>query len=131
MTEHIGFIGTGNMGLTMARNLLRAGCALRVYDLHEEQVAPLVALGAQRVNSPREVVEAGGIVITMVPDDAALERVVLGKEGILLELEGGGIHLYMRTVSPSFAGELSRLYAAQDSTYLATPLFRSPALAPS
>src|SRR5258708_35537011 len=103
MTEHIGFIGTGNMGLPMARNLLRAGCALRVYDLHEEQVAPLVALGAQRVNSPREAVEAGGIVITMAPGDAALERVVLGKEGILLELGGSGIRLCMSTVSPGLS----------------------------
>ncbi|HEX6482835.1 MAG TPA: NAD(P)-dependent oxidoreductase [Ktedonobacteraceae bacterium] len=127
MTEHIGFIGTGNMGLPMARNLLRAGCALRVYDLNEEQVAPLVALGAQRVNSPREVVEAGGIVITMVPDDTALERVVLGKEGILLELEGGGIHLCMSTISPGFAAELTRVYAGQHSTYLAATVFGGPA----
>jgi 3-hydroxyisobutyrate dehydrogenase-like beta-hydroxyacid dehydrogenase len=129
MTERIGFIGTGNMGLPMARNLLRAGFALRVYDLNAEQIAPLVALGAQRVNSPRETVEAGGIVITMVPDDAALERVVLGKEGILLELEGGGIHLCMSTVSPGFAGELSRVYAGQDSTYLAAPVFGRPDVA--
>lgn len=129
MTEHIGFIGTGNMGLPMARNLLRAGFALRVYDLSEEQVTPLVALGAQRVNSPREVVEAGGIVITMVPDDTALERVVLGKEGILLELEGGGIHLCMSTVSPGFAAELTRVYAGQHSTYLSAPVFGRPDVA--
>jgi 3-hydroxyisobutyrate dehydrogenase-like beta-hydroxyacid dehydrogenase len=129
MAEHIGFIGTGNMGLPMARNLLRAGCALRVYDLNQEQVAPLVALGAQRVNSPRETVEAGGIVITMVPDDASLERVVLGKEGILLELEGGGIHLCMSTISPGFAAELARVYAGQNSTYLAAPVFGRPDMA--
>lgn len=129
MTEHIGFIGLENMGLPMARNLLRAGFALRIFDLHEEQVAPLVALGAQLVNSPREVVEAGGIVITMVPDDAALERVVLGKEGILLELEEGGIHLCMSTISPGLAAELARVYAGQHSTYVAAPALGRPDVA--
>jgi 3-hydroxyisobutyrate dehydrogenase-like beta-hydroxyacid dehydrogenase len=126
MQQQIGFIGTGNMGLPMARNLLAAGFALRVYDLNLKRVAPLVSLGAQQVNRPCEVVEAGGIVISMVPDDAALEQVVAGEDGLLRQLGQGGIHLSMSTVSPDLARRLARLYARQASHYVTATVFGRP-----
>jgi len=72
--QQVGFIGTGHMGYPMARNLLAAGYSLRVYDLRPEQVAPLVELGAMQVLRPGDAVEPGGIVISMVPNDAAFAR---------------------------------------------------------
>ena len=83
MSESIGFIGLGNMGQPMAGNLLKAGFRLRVYNRDASKAAPLVAQGAQLVSHPGEVVEPGGIVITMVANDDALESVVLGEEGFL------------------------------------------------
>ncbi len=126
MQQPIGFIGTGNMGLPMARNLLAAGFALRVYDLNLKSVAPLVAQGAMQVNRPCEVVERGGVVISMVPDDQALEQVVSGEDGLLNGLGQGGIHLSMSTVSPALASRLARLYARQGSSYVTATVFGRP-----
>jgi 3-hydroxyisobutyrate dehydrogenase-like beta-hydroxyacid dehydrogenase len=113
----------------MARNLLDAGFALRVYDLNLKNVAPLVALGAQQVNRPSEVVESGGIVISMVPDDEALEQVVAGEDGLLNRLGHGGIHLSMSTVSPALARRLARLYARQGSHYVTATVLGRPDVA--
>src|SRR6266567_1908130 len=100
MSEHIGFIGTGNMGQPMARNLLRAGFELSVYDINAANLAPLVEQGARRVFRPGDVVEPGGIVITMVPDDAALKQVTVGEVGIVGRIGSGGVHLSLSTISP-------------------------------
>ncbi len=126
MSEHIGFIGLGNMGRPMASNLLQAGFALRVYNRNPSKAEPLVAQGAQRVSKPSEVVEPGGIVVTMVANDNALESVVTGEEGFLERLGQNGIHLSMSTVSPATARKLADLHAKHGSTYLAAPVFGRP-----
>lgn len=126
MSEQIGFIGLGNMGQAMARNLLNAGFALRVYNRNPGKAEPLVAQGAQQVFKPSEVVEPGGIVITMVANDSALESVVLGKDGFLERLGPNGIHLSMSTVSPATAHKLADLHAKHGSIYLAAPVFGRP-----
>ena len=126
MSERIGFIGLGNMGRPMASNLLQAGFALRVYNRNPSKAEPLVAQGAQRVSKPGEVVEPGGIVVTMVANDNALESVVTGEEGFLERLGQNGIHLSMSTVSPATARKLANLHAKHGSTYLAAPVFGRP-----
>ena len=100
MSEHIGFIGTGNMGQPMARNLLRAGFELSVYDINAANLAPLVEQGARRAFRPGDVIEPGGIVITMVPDDTSLKHVTIGEDGILARIGSGGVHLSLSTISP-------------------------------
>jgi len=114
------------MGQPMASNLLKAGFELRVYNRNSSKAEPLVAQGAQRVSKPGEVVEAGGIVVTMVANDNALESVVSGKEGFLERLGPNGIHLSMSTVSPATARKLADLHAKHGSTYLAAPVFGRP-----
>jgi 3-hydroxyisobutyrate dehydrogenase-like beta-hydroxyacid dehydrogenase len=126
MSERIGFIGLGNMGQPMARNLLKAGFELRVYNRNAAKAKPLVELGAQQVFRPSEVVEPGGIVITMVANDSALESVVLGNEGFLERLGPNGIHLSMSTVSPATAHKLADFHAKHGSIYLAAPVFGRP-----
>ncbi|SRR6266446_2269210 len=126
MSEQIGFIGLGNMGQPMARNLLNAGFALRVYNRNASKAEPLVAQGAQQVFKPSDVVEPGGIVITMVANDSALESVVLGEDGFLERLGPNGIHLSMSTVSPATARKLADLHAKHGSIYLAAPVFGRP-----
>ena len=129
MSERIGFIGLGNMGQPMALNLLKAGFELHVYNRNPARAEPLVAQGAQQVFKPSEVAEPGGIVVTMVANDSALESVVLGKEGFLERLGQNGIHLSMSTVSPATAHKLADLHAKQGSIYLAAPVFGRPAAA--
>lgn len=122
----IGFIGLGNMGLPMAANLLAAGHQLRVYNRTPEKAQSLAEQGAQVVHHPAEAIEPGGIVITMLANDAALEDVVLSDNGILTRLEKDSIHLSMSTVSPATARNLAALHDQQESFYVAAPVFGRP-----
>lgn len=126
MSEMIGFVGLGSMGLPMATNLIESGYKLRVYNRTAQKAQPLAQKGAEVANSPDEVVEPGGIVITSVANDQALEEVVLGENGILSKLGTDGIHLSMSTVSPAIAQKLAQLHQQQGSHYLGAPVFGRP-----
>ena len=126
MKESIGFVGLGKMGQPMARNLLKAGYHLRVYNRDTRKTEALVAEGAQQCLSPGDVVVPGGIVITMVSDDIALENVTLGEGGILEHLEPGGIHVVMSIISPSSTRKMADLHAQRNCAYLAAPVFGPP-----
>jgi 3-hydroxyisobutyrate dehydrogenase-like beta-hydroxyacid dehydrogenase len=126
MSERIGFIGLGNMGHHMAHNLLKAGYEVHVYNRSASKAQPLVEAGARQKTTPREVVEADGIVISMVANDAALENVTLGPQGILERLGPNGIHISMSTVSPTFAHKLAELHTQKGVTYVAAPVFGRP-----
>jgi 3-hydroxyisobutyrate dehydrogenase-like beta-hydroxyacid dehydrogenase len=129
MSQPIGFVGLGQMGQPMALNLLRTGYRLRVFDVREERMAPLVAQGAEPGTSPAAVTEPGGIVLSMVPDDRALLVVALGEGGILSRLGRGGIHLSLSTVSPEVSAQLAKVYRQQGSHYLAATVLGRPDLA--
>jgi 3-hydroxyisobutyrate dehydrogenase-like beta-hydroxyacid dehydrogenase len=124
--QQIGFIGTGHMGLPIARNLLAAGYALRVYDIRPEQVAPLVALGATAVQRPGDAVEPGGIVVSMVPNDAVLHAIVEGEHGILEQMGAGGCHVSMSTILPETARHMADLYRQRDSDFLVATVSGRP-----
>ncbi len=126
MPESIGFVGLGQMGQPMALNLLQAGFAMRVFDLREERMAPLVAQGAYQAFGLGDVTEPGGIVLTMVPDDKALLQVALGEGGILRRIGAGGIHLSLSTVSPEVSAQFAELYEQQGSHYLAATVLGRP-----
>ncbi len=122
----IGFIGLGSMGQAMAANLLQAGFELRVWNRSRDKAEPLVRQGATLVEHPADTVEPGGIVITMVSDDAALRQVVDGEHGIAQRLGSGGIHLSMSTIAPQTARELAATHAARGTHYVAAPVFGRP-----
>src|SRR2546422_11600734 len=92
-TDQIGFIGAGAMGLPMAANLIAGGFALRVWNRTAAKTAPLSAKGATIAAKVGDVVTAGGVVITMLADDAAVEGVTLGADGIAARLGADGIHV--------------------------------------
>jgi 3-hydroxyisobutyrate dehydrogenase-like beta-hydroxyacid dehydrogenase len=126
MSETIGFIGLGNMGQPIAASLLKAGFHLRVYNRSAQKATALVERGAQQVSRPADVVEPGGIVISIVANDSALESVTLGEHGILARLGPGGIHISMSTVSPAMAKKLAQEHAHHESFYVAAPVFGRP-----
>lgn len=126
VSEKISFIGLGSMGQPMALNLLKAGYDLHVYNRDASKTEALTSKGAKRSESPANVVEPGGIVITMVANDAALEHVTLGEEGILQRLGPGGVHISMSTVSPAIARKLASIHAQRGCTYVAAPVFGRP-----
>jgi 3-hydroxyisobutyrate dehydrogenase-like beta-hydroxyacid dehydrogenase len=126
MSETIGFIGLGGMGSAMAANLLKAGFALKVYNRAPQRAEPLVALGATRVNSIAEAAEEGGIVVTMLTNDAAVQEVVSGDSGFGSALGSGGIHVSMSTIAPETSRHLAALHREQQSHYVAAPVFGKP-----
>jgi len=79
----IGFIGLGNMGLPMARNLMRAGHRLRAFDVVPASVEAAVAAGAATAGSAAEAAAGAELVITMLPEGRHVREVWLGAAGIL------------------------------------------------
>lgn len=77
--ESLAFIGLGSMGAPMARNLLGVFSTLVVYNRNSERAAPLVQAGATLAASPAQAVRPGGVVVTMVANDAVLKEVALGR----------------------------------------------------
>jgi 3-hydroxyisobutyrate dehydrogenase-like beta-hydroxyacid dehydrogenase len=125
MSETIGFIGLGRLGLPMATNLLNAGYSLRVYNRTASKAESLVAQGAHLATRPVDAVMTGGIVASIVWDDAALESVVMS-DGFLEQLGPGGIHLAMSTMLPETAKKLAALHAQHGSVYIEAPIFGGP-----
>src|SRR5207302_5732099 len=128
MKETVGFIGLGGMGLAMATNLLMAGFGLRVYNRTAAKARPLLERGARLAASPADAVEPGGIVVTMVSDDRAVEDVTLGANGLLDRL-GNGVHLSMSTIAPRTARHLAGLHRERGAGYVASPVFGKPQVA--
>ena len=128
MKETVGFIGLGGMGLAMATNLLKAGFGLRVYNRTAKKARPLVEQGATLARSPADAAEPGGIVVTMVSDDRALDEVTLGTNGLLSRL-GDGVHLSMSAVSTRTAQRLASLHQERGGRYVASPVFGKPEVA--
>lgn len=126
MADLIGFIGLGNMGGAMAGSLLKAGYRLHVYNRTTGKAAPLLAQGATLMSHPCDTAERGGIVLTMLADDHAVETVVFGEKGILERLGPGGIHLSMSTLSPATARRLAEHHSRHQTAYLAAPVFGRP-----
>lgn len=122
MSETIGFIGLGDLGQPIASNLLAAGYALKVYNRTASKAEPLVALGAQPVFQPRDVLTRGGIVVSVLWDDVALESIVMS-EGFLEQLGPGGIHLSMSTIAPAAAQKLAAVHAERGCFYVEAPVF--------
>ena len=107
--KKIGFIGLGVMGKPMAKNLLKAGFSLTVFDIKPEPVAELVALGAEKESSPSKVAGKCDIIITMLPNSPHVIQVLTGKDGVLEGIRPGSIIIDMSSISPVVA---KKMYAA-------------------
>lgn len=125
MSATIGFIGLGHLGLPMATNLLNAGYSLQIYNRTASKAEALVAQGAQLATRPANAVTTGGIVASIVWDDAAVESIVMS-DGFLEQLGPGGIHLSMSTILPETAKKLAAIHAQHGSIYIDAPIFGRP-----
>ena len=125
-TNSIAVIGLGNMGTPIARNLLTEGFALSVYNRSREKTEPLAALGAIVADSPAQAVLPGGVVVTLMANDAALEAVTLGEGGFAQRLGAGGLHISMSTVSPETSKRLAEAHTRHGSLFVAAPVFGRP-----
>lgn len=126
MSAQIGFIGLGNMGAPIAMNLLGAGFSLKVFNRTASKGEHLAEHSAQVAKSAADVAVPGGIVCTMLSDDAALEEVCSGAKSFVKRLGEGGVHLSMSTISPTTARRLAEEHKTFGVTYVAAPVFGRP-----
>ncbi|MGH9438197.1 MAG: NAD(P)-dependent oxidoreductase [Terriglobia bacterium] len=124
----VGWIGLGSMGLPMARNAIKAGHALTLYNRTGSRAAQLEEFGARVVKTPAEAASAE-CVVTMVSDDEAVRGVTFGAGGILASLPRGGTHVCMATISVALAQDLQRAHQAAGQTYVSAPVFGRPDMA--
>lgn len=124
----VGFLGLGLMGTAMAANLVASGFSVIAYVRRAEQMNKLQALGMVPTMNMADLLNCG-IVVSMLPDDNALQDVFLGRDGaggLADRLPPGATHLSMSTISTRAAAELARAHHDRGQGYVAAPVFGNP-----
>ncbi len=116
----IGFIGLGIMGKPMAKNLLKAGHELVVFDINEGPVQELVRAGAVAGASPKDVAAKADVIITMLPDSAQVKEVLLG--GVIEGARTGAIVVDMSSIAPRASREIADALATWGFRMLDAPV---------
>jgi 2-hydroxy-3-oxopropionate reductase len=106
----------------MAKNLLKAGYAVTVYDVVGSAVEELATEGAKAVGSSREVAEATGVVITMVPDSADSEAAIMGPGGVLEGASAGDTIVDMSSIAPGSSQKIAAACESQGVNFLDAPV---------
>ena len=119
---NIGFIGLGIMGKPMAKNLLKAGYSLVVYDVAAAPVAELVAAGATAGTSPKDVASKCDLIITMLPNSPHVKAAVLGPNGVIEGAKPGSIFVDMSSIAPLASRELAAALAQKGIEMLDAPV---------
>ncbi|WP_422368275.1 NAD(P)-dependent oxidoreductase [Pelagibius sp.] len=118
----IAFIGLGNVGLPLARNLLKAGHQMTVFDLDPERAAPLVDAGARLAASSREAAEGAEVAVTSLPNPAAVAAVVPGETGLLSALGPGSLWIEMSTTDEADMRRFAEEAGARGIDVLEAPI---------
>jgi 2-hydroxy-3-oxopropionate reductase len=118
----IGFIGLGIMGKPMAKNLLKAGHTLVVYDIVDAPVKELVASGAMAGSSPRDVAAQNDLIITMLPNSPHVKKAVLGEGGVIEGARPGSVLVDMSSIAPLASREVAAELAKKGIEMLDAPV---------
>ncbi|MBB2494790.1 3-hydroxyisobutyrate dehydrogenase [Aquipseudomonas ullengensis] len=121
MTQ-IAFIGLGHMGLPMARNLLKAGFALKVFDLLPTAVSELVSEGAMAARDASDAVQGATVVVSMLPASRHVEGLYLGDSGLLAQIAPGSLVLECSTIAPDSARKVHAAAKARGIDLLDAPV---------
>lgn len=119
----VGFIGLGHMGLPMARNLIKAGHALTVYNRTRQRAEMLRNEGALVAAQPSDACGVD-VLITMLADDHAVSDVVFGNE-LIAKLKGA-VHVSMSTISVALAKQLAEAHRSAGKDFISAPVFGRP-----
>lgn len=122
----VGFLGLGRMGAAIAANILRAGHDLTVWNRSPGKTEPLVSAGAAMARTPREAAGGRDIVLSMLADDAALESVLSGDDGLLAGLGANALHVSMSTIAVATADDVAARHASRGQRYISAPVFGRP-----
>ena len=120
--KQIAFIGLGIMGKPMAKNLLKAGYLLKVYDIVRPAVDELVQAGAKGCASIREAVEGAEVIVTMLPNSPHVMDVVLGQGGVLENVSEGTIVVDNSSIAPAASQQIAKACLDRGVTYLDCPV---------
>ena len=120
--DRVGFIGIGNMGLGMSKNILNAGYQLTVYDIKEEALMELADLSAQVAKSPCEVGETSDVVFIMVLNGQQAKEVVLGNHGLLAGMKPGTTIICTATIMRSEIIEIGNAAGDQGIHFIDSPV---------
>lgn len=122
MSKRVGFIGLGIMGMPMARNLLKAGFQLVVYNRTRARAEELAPHGAAIAGSPRQVAEQADITLICVTDSSDVQQVVLGPDGVVQGIRPGSLVIDTSTISPKVAREVAEALKQKGGDFLDAPL---------
>ena len=122
--DRIGFIGLGKMGRPMASNLVRKGFPLVAFDMNPEPLGQLAQLGARAASSSAALAADSDVVITMLPNSASVEEVLLGTAGVLAWLPAGGAVVDMSTIDPVLTDRLAAAAGAREIAFVDAPVGR-------
>jgi 2-hydroxy-3-oxopropionate reductase len=120
--KSVGYIGLGIMGKSIARNILKAGFPMVVYNRSRAAMEELAAEGAKMASSPAEVAKQVDVVFTNLPDSPDVEKVVLGKNGILEGAHPGLIYVDNSTIKPATARLVAEKLAEKGVAALDAPV---------
>ena len=120
--ETVGFIGLGNMGGGMSRNIQRAGYPMVVFDIREEMTRPLLEEGARLGSSPAEVAQASDITFTSLPGPRDVEAVAMGREGVLEGIRSGSIYVDLSSSRPTLIREIEPKFRGKGAHVLDAPV---------
>lgn len=124
----VGFIGLGQMGFGMAISLLKAGHEVAVYNRTPSKADELVKKGAVAAKRISDAC-VGDAVITMLANDAAVESVVYGDQGVRASLRNGAVHISSSTISVALCERLAEDHVAVGHRFVAAPVFGRPDVA--
>lgn len=122
MAEQIGFIGLGIMGRGMARNLLKAGFTVRVWNRTAGRMGELAADGAIPAQFPADLASQSDLIITCVSDTPDVEAVILGDAGVIHGARPGSLVIDMSTISPQATKDIAARLAARGVKMLDAPV---------
>jgi 2-hydroxy-3-oxopropionate reductase len=120
--KKIGFVGLGIMGKPMAKNLVKAGYEVTVFDVRPEPIAELVAAGAKAGSSPKDVAARSEVIITMLPNSPHVKEAVLGQGGVIEGVQPGSIVVDMSSIAPAASQEVAAKLAQKGIPMLDAPV---------
>ena len=122
--ERVGFIGLGRMGLPMAANLCRKGFQLTVYDINPAAIKSMELLDASPAAGIADLAAASDIIVTMLPDSAVVDQVVMGADGVLAHAREGALIMDMSTVAPNLTDRLANAARQRGLSFVDAPVGR-------
>jgi 3-hydroxyisobutyrate dehydrogenase-like beta-hydroxyacid dehydrogenase len=122
----VGFIGLGNMGSGIARNLINAGHQLTVYNRTRSRADELGTLGARVATTPAEAASNAEALMTMLADDHALEDTLFDPGNAIRSLAGDALHISLSTISVALSRRLVQAHHEREQHYISAPVFGRP-----